>query len=59
MSPTVKTILGFALLAIGVVDLLKFGLQIFLQSPALIIGILFTAAGTALISSGRKDNLLR
>lgn len=53
MSPAVKTILGAILLVIGIVDLLQFGFAVLLRSPALIIGIIFTAAGAALLTSGR------
>ncbi|MBM3266090.1 MAG: hypothetical protein FJZ01_00450 [Candidatus Sericytochromatia bacterium] len=55
MPPAAKTILGTILVVIGVIDLLKFGWQILAGSPMLIIGILFTAGGAALISSGRKS----
>ena len=59
MSPTIKMVLGGILLVIGIVDLLKFGLAILFGSPMLVLGILLTAGGAAMISSGRQDNLLK
>jgi len=55
MPPAVRSILGAVLLIIGIVDLLQFGWKILLSSPALIIGVVFTAAGTALLTAGRKS----
>ncbi len=58
MPPAAKTILGTILLIIGVLDLLQFGWVLLVKSPALIIGVLFTAGGAALISSGNRGKYL-
>ncbi len=56
MSSTVKTILGAILLVLGVVSLLQFGFAILLRSPGLIVGVLLTAGGAALLTSAKQSN---
>lgn len=57
MPPAFKSILGAILLILGLLSLLQFGFQVLLRSPGLIMGILLTAAGAALLTSGRGKYL--
>ncbi|MBI6545770.1 MAG: hypothetical protein HY692_03190 [Cyanobacteria bacterium NC_groundwater_1444_Ag_S-0.65um_54_12] len=54
-----KTIAGVILLAIGILDLLRFGIDILFKSPLLILGLLFTVGGASLLSAGIRERRLR
>jgi hypothetical protein len=58
MPPALRTTAGFVLLAMGLWSLLQFGFALLLKSPGLILGILLTAGGAALLSSGERNRFL-